>query len=153
MDKRNNPLGRNPTVVALLVGLLIGQIATIIGTFVSGGPTSFSGVIPGWPGFVYNVLGAIVCGVTLFGIYRQGLQVSIGRFVSGLIIEQWGKGSLGLIMLVYSFHSASQPGASFPFILTVIGVGCLWRWWDIRSELNEIKKDLQLLQRIQNRGK
>jgi len=152
MDKRNSPVGRNPTVIAVLIGLLFGQLFTLYHVIFGGGLRSFSGVIQGWPGVAYNVLGAIACGLTLFGISKQGLNVPVGRFVTGLIIEQWGKGALGLVMLVYSIQTTLAPEGTFPFIVTLIGIGCLWRWFDIRQELKEIQKDLLLLKRIQEYG-
>jgi hypothetical protein len=152
MDKRNNPLGRNPTVIAILVGLFVAQVATLVNVFLHGGPRSFTGVIGGWPGVAYNIVGSIVCLVTLYGIARQGLNVPVGKFVSGLIVEQWGKGILGLIMLVYSTHSILR-GGTFPFLAIVLGIGFIWRWFDIRKELNEIRQDLLLLRAIQKRVK
>lgn len=153
IDKRNSPVGRNPVVVSIILGLWISQVLTLVNVFLVTNLQSFSGVIQGWTGVAYNVLGVIACSLCLLGIWKQGLNVPVGKFVTGLIIEQWGKGCLGLVVIAYSIHVTLRPGGTFPFLLVLLGIGCLWRGYDIRKELKEIQKDLILLKRLQGYSK
>lgn len=149
MDKRNSSAGRHPVVVAVLVGLLLGQLAFFFQVFFGAGVESFSGVISGAYAVIYNLLGVLSCGFGLWGIHKEAKNAPIGEYLTGLITELYSMGALGLTVLVYSAHTAARPGGSFPFILSLVAVGCLWRWWDIRKELKEIQADLLLLKRLQ----
>lgn len=149
MDKRNSTVGRHPVVIAILLGLLLGQLAFFYQLLFGGGIESFSGVVQGSSAVIYNTIGILSCGFGLWGIWKEGKNAPVGVFITGLITEQYSMGALGLTVLVYSFHSALRPGGSFPFVLLLIAIGCLWRWWDIRAELKDIQKDLLLLKRLQ----
>ena len=82
--------GRHPVWILLLFGLLFGQIVTLIDlTTGIHAVSGFSGVIPGWQAFLYNITGAVSSVLILFGIAGQTAKSSVKKFVSALLVEQY----------------------------------------------------------------
>lgn len=145
--------GRHPVWIALLLGLLVGQVFTLLELmFQNNLVTGFSGSIPGWQAIVYNAIGAAASILILFGIYLQRGTSTVKRFVSALLVEQYSSLLLGITVLAYAFHSLAKPGNSFPFILLCLGVGLFLRTWQIRRELKEIQLDLAVASRMQQKA-
>lgn len=152
LEKQNSTASRHPVWIALLAALMLGQVGTLVGIFFGVQLKGFSGVIPGWQVFLYNIIGLLSGVGIIFGLIRQRPSAPIGKFITALLIERYSTGVMALVVFVYTIHSILKPGGNIPYILFFLGVGLIGQWWRIGKELKEIKQDLAYIALVQRRA-
>lgn len=126
--------GRNPHSVSLAVGLVL---VSLYGIFFSTPSVSIDSGLQVYQRTAFGGCSIVGASLILLGIFRKDLRHGLGTERIGQVLLMTGATTYVIVLCHVSTFARS---GLVTVVASAIGIGCLWRMWQITSDLRMLRK-------------